>query len=65
MGLLQLGAEVNVKVIVIGVLQWHISVDFLKDGLRVMVHDKDIVNVAKDISVVPRVIHRVSLSLIP
>ena len=48
LSLLQLSAEVNVKVIVVRVLQRHIAVDLLKHGRGVVVQDKDIVNVAKD-----------------
>jgi hypothetical protein len=65
LGPLQLSAKVDVKVIIVWVLQWHIAVYFLEHGLGVMAHNKDVINITKDISIITRIVMRVSLGFIP
>ena len=64
-GLFQLSAEVNVRVTHRRWLQGHVSNDSIKDCHWVVVHTEDVVNVAQYVGIIPKVVSKPGLSLIP
>ena len=63
--LFQLSAEVYVRVTHRRWLQGHVFIDLIKDGHWVVVHTEDVVDVAQYVGIIPKVVSRPGLSLIP